>query len=1275
MEEKIYLLYNFCYNNNFNNCLEIDNIILGKIKIDDIKIIDIKEADDIIEKINESKISYINFDNVDSISHWKVFTNTSYNVRMKISTYKKGKDIDNLNSFPNNDSLFSYLLSSLVVKKKTNNILLPIINFDIEFDKIKHILKSNEMIYNEINEKIEIDEINTKLSIRIREQFFDTVTLKDYLEKNSCLYKSLLFQIIHTLAIIQKEYPKFRHNNLTIDNILLYIRKDQNNLKYEFNNKKWELNTDFEVKITNFEKATLPNLYGTLNQRDTDVPYINEVNEYFDLHTFLNSLISKINLIKGNNLSDCDLETKKFLDKIIPIKLREMKNNKFYLNKNIVLEKPSNLLNDSYFSSFILDKETSQQQTSQLGTSEIQESDYSTIVQGKSEYIKRTIKNVEVNALLKRIEEDKPRKMKGGAYENPYEVKKPESFITQDSKKAEEQNKEAEKPTTFITQDTKNVEKINNPPTDTRTLKPWEKTDYKPNFKPSYPPREDKPYPPREDKPYQPKPSYPPREDKPYTPREDKPYQPREDKPYQPREDKPYQPREDKPYQPNSDSRPSYQPNSDSRPPYKPRDDTRPPYKPSYPPRDDTRPSFKPSYPPREDKPAYPSNKPYMPKEPTVQPVEEKFDTVKKMDNVKNDIGDVPPGFIPLYDPQGSMINKMYPYNLVPMQPPINKIYNISLNDPLGNHSYINKIYEDVLPSEKTVYSFLTLKEREVIKKFLRNSILDKYDGEDFTIQGSKKSLLSWIKIYDINPYHIRANPYDDIPNGFLLYRSAYPIRYNKEDRVLKATPTSIAINIRLYKLNIGSANCYSIAKMNSNDFDVWRDIKYYHWVDSIVRKKISPNFINILLYVFDVESKIGFNKLDMIKKDKDHLGLLNHKSNEQKLKDKYKLTLEDLAYPNYNIVDGKLVKLKDFNGIQARTSRSYIPLNDKETLRMADELNRLSAATEKIADITSEISGKRDSRVKDEYLDLTKEEPKILVALTEAPNTNILKWNSKIYESTGSVRRMTSTGYHNPDVWCSILFQLIYACAILEKHQIYFENFSLENNVYIKDVQTDGTGNSCWLYKINNMEYYVPNYGYLLVIDSNYADITYDPLSKHKQFKIYGSIFDDINGNKSNFSKLVRNAVTQIIMQPENFIKDKGNELDDKVKTMLINIGSSLSGATSLIDIIPNNFRNLMHNKVGTLLSNFEKQNFSVFGKPTYKEGSLMVRQLRFDEYEWVIFKETVAGNKKVIITKDREATNEQFKEIQVFPSTLFSYFEKVLPDNVNVIETYTFE
>jgi hypothetical protein len=145
--------------------------------------------------------------------------------------------------------------------------------------------------------------------------------------------------------------------------------------------------------------------------------------------------------------------------------------------------------------------------------------------------------------------------------------------------------------------------------------------------------------------------------------------------------------------------------------------------------------------------------------------------------------------------------------------------------------------------------------------------------------------------------------------------------------------------------------------------------------------------------------------------------------------------------------------------------------------------------------------------------------------------------------------------------------------------------------------------------------------------------------------------------------------------MQPQNFIKDKGNELDDKVKTMLINIGSSLSGDTSLINIIPNNFRNLMHNKVGTLLSNFEKQNFSVFGKPTYKEGSLMVRQLRFDEYEWVIFKETVAGNKKVIITKDREATNEQFKEIQVFPSTLFSYFEKVLPDNVNIIETYTFE
>ncbi|NBU99825.1 MAG: response regulator, partial [Spirochaetia bacterium] len=57
-----------------------------------------------------------------------------------------------------NDSLFSYLLSQLVLKRKTNHILLPVINFDVEFDKVESLIKSIP-IYSSIKEKVEFEEV------------------------------------------------------------------------------------------------------------------------------------------------------------------------------------------------------------------------------------------------------------------------------------------------------------------------------------------------------------------------------------------------------------------------------------------------------------------------------------------------------------------------------------------------------------------------------------------------------------------------------------------------------------------------------------------------------------------------------------------------------------------------------------------------------------------------------------------------------------------------------------------------------------------------------------------------------------------------------------------------------------------------------------------------------------------------------------------------------------------------------------------------------------
>ena len=60
---------------------------------------------------------------------------------------------------------------------------------------------------------------------------------------------------------------------------------------------------------------------------------------------------------------------------------------------------------------------------------------------------------------------------------------------------------------------------------------------------------------------------------------------------------------------------------------------------------------------------------------------------------------------------------------------------------------------------------------------------------------------------------------------------------------------------------------------------------------------------------------------------------------------------------------------------------------------------------------------------------DLTSDSSRSLIALTEAPTYNIIKWGSSIYESNGSIKTMIATGHHSAAVWKSMLFQLVYTC------------------------------------------------------------------------------------------------------------------------------------------------------------------------------------------------------------------------------------------------------
>ena len=204
---------------------------------------------------------------------------------------------------------------------------------------------------------------------------------------------------------------------------------------------------------------------------------------------------------------------------------------------------------------------------------------------------------------------------------------------------------------------------------------------------------------------------------------------------------------------------------------------------------------------------------------------------------------------MPLYDKYGN-IEDVLPYMNMLNHTPVQKLYNISFANPL-NHTSISKIYEDILPSSSQNLSALTIYERNELINYLRNTMIIKNDGEEIT---DSSILLSYIKFLELNPYSLNVNPYHDLPNNFLLYKAAYPVRYDEKSKNITIGKDAMAINVRMYMLTIGDLSCTNISmNLSHDDFDIWREIKYYNWVkEKIIKNKISPNFIAPILYKID---------------------------------------------------------------------------------------------------------------------------------------------------------------------------------------------------------------------------------------------------------------------------------------------------------------------------------------------------------------------------------------------------------------------------------------
>jgi len=518
----------------------------------------------------------------------------------------------------------------------------------------------------------------------------------------------------------------------------------------------------------------------------------------------------------------------------------------------------------------------------------------------------------------------------------------------------------------------------------------------------------------------------------------------------------------------------------------------------------------------------------------------------------------------------------------------VNKIYDINVSGPADTHHRLNMIYEDVLPTKHIKTSFNSLGDRLTQSNYVRTVLFPNGDGDDVGFTGgSKNSLLSHIKFLDLNPYNtyrFSDNPYKGLPKDFLIYRSCYPIQRNERDGMTMCSKNSMAVNLRIYKLTVGAYKINKQNKTNYIDYSQWREVAFYEFMrEFIIKKKICPNFVSMHGFYTCEKSQIDFDKVNILK------------------------TYDNTKKVSYN---------------ETTFLQNYLQKNIQKQQKQEDILqnmqNQFGILNARFLNMPQQVKPAQQTptTTKEPVEDLNAYTGAVLAVMTESPTYNLYNWASKLYQLEGNTKRMINTGFHTDAVWIGLIFQLMAALLVMQINNICINNFSIRNNVFIKDLSADANVTNYWKYKINNIDYYIPNHGHLLLLDSNYDDVEpsksthFIDASNNKQFKIDGKIFDKTKDFKVDCFKAFITAIDSNNFKGD-FISEGGTAPQPDTLALLSNIYSEATTKDAPTDInyyIMKYMRRYMNNRVGTFLKEQEYSHIRPDDMRNAKPGELVV-------------------------------------------------------------------
>jgi len=232
------------------------------------------------------------------------------NYAVKVVAYPRKENYGDMFSVKrpeNAELLMIRLLSNFVKNKQTPHLVLPITTFNTSIKPFITLPKDNivnNKKFDAFIKRYKKGEYYDNVSVLISE-WANSGDLLDYIKKNyksmnTRIWRTILFQILSVLAIIQNKYPAFRHNDMKANNILVHkIDNDKNNnkFKHKINGQTYIVpNIGIIIKLWDFDFACIPGIVDNSKVEAEWTDKINvkpEQNRYYDIHYFLNTLIKK----------------------------------------------------------------------------------------------------------------------------------------------------------------------------------------------------------------------------------------------------------------------------------------------------------------------------------------------------------------------------------------------------------------------------------------------------------------------------------------------------------------------------------------------------------------------------------------------------------------------------------------------------------------------------------------------------------------------------------------------------------------------------------------------------------------------------------------------------------------------------------------------------------------------------------------------------------------------------------------------------------------------